>query len=105
VPSRRAPAYLEPCEVSPRLGDFCEAAALAARIKPDLLDEAPVALDTELDHDIHQQIEQLLDVGARQLLAPRLCLTSSTSCSKASSALAACTLVIEPGWPELTLRR
>ena len=28
-----------------------------------------MALDPELDHDIHQQIEELLDVSARQLLA------------------------------------
>src|SRR5208283_2526496 len=33
----------------------------------------------------------------------RLCFTSSTNCSKASSALAACTLVMEPGWPLLTI--
>ena len=31
--------------------------------------------------------------------------TSSVNCSKASAAESAWTVVIEPGWPELTLRR
>ena len=82
-----------------------QAAALALGVIPDLFDEALVALDAELDHDIDQQIEQVLDVRAGSSWPPRLCLTRSTSCSKASSALAAWTLVIEPGWPELTFRR
>ena len=34
-----------------------------------------------------------------------LSLTRRVSCSKASRALSAWTVVIEPGWPELTLRK
>ena len=72
---------------------------------PNFLDEALMPLDAELDDDVDQQVQQALDVAAGQFRPPGFCLTSSTSCSKASSALAACTLVIDPGWPELTLRR
>src|SRR5580693_339383 len=46
---------------------------LALRVVPDLLDEALVRLDAELDDDIDQQIEQALDVVACEL-APALVL-------------------------------
>ncbi len=62
-------------------------------------------LDAELDDDIDQQVQEALDIAARQFSAAGFCFTSSISCSNASSALVACTLVMEPGWPELTLRR
>ena len=79
---------LEPRDRS-ALAGCCQTAALALRLIPDLLDEALVALDAELNDDIDQQIEQALDVAARAAPGPpRLCLTRSTSCSKASSALA-----------------
>src|ERR1700730_293989 len=45
-----------------------EAATFASRVVPDLPDEALMALDAELDHDIDEEVEQLLDVRARQLL-------------------------------------
>src|SRR5438132_1593384 len=45
-----------------------EAAAFASGVVPDLPDEALMALDAELDHHINQQVEELLDVRARQLL-------------------------------------
>ena len=50
------------------LADGRQATAFAVRGVPDLLDEALVALDAELDHDIHEQVEELLDVRAGQLL-------------------------------------
>src|ERR1700732_2348573 len=43
--------------------------ALAVRVIPDLLDIPLVALEPELNHDIDEQIEQRLDVGARQFAA------------------------------------
>src|SRR5438477_622854 len=45
-----------------------EAATFASGVVPDLPDKALMALDAELDHHINKQVEQLLDVRARQLL-------------------------------------
>ena len=80
-------------------------ATLAFGLVPDFLDEALVRLDAELDHDVDQEIKRLLMSSRASSRPPGFCFTSSTNCSKARSALAACMLVIEPGWPELTLRK
>src|ERR1700686_3636290 len=45
-----------------------EAATFASGVVPDLPDEALMALDAELDHDIDEEVEELLDVRARELL-------------------------------------
>jgi len=62
-------------------------------------------LDAELDDDIDQEIQQVLDVRAREFLACATLLDEEHELLKASSALAAWMLVIDPGWPLLTLRR
>jgi hypothetical protein len=51
------------------LGDFCEAATTPLRLIPHLLDKSFLAFHSKLDDDIHQQIQKLLDVGARKLAA------------------------------------
>src|SRR5487761_694571 len=45
----------------------CQAAVFALGLIPDLTNEALVALDPELDDDIDQEIEEILDVGSRDL--------------------------------------
>src|SRR2546430_275301 len=57
----------------PELAGFGQAATPALGFIPDLLDEALVALDAELDDDIHQQVEQALDVVPGEL-APSVAL-------------------------------
>src|SRR5438128_1297114 len=51
----------------PALAGFGQAATPALGFIPDFLDEALVALDAELDDDIHQQVEQALDVVPGEL--------------------------------------
>src|SRR5205823_14284274 len=51
-----------------RSGGAGEAATFASGVVPDLPDEALMALDAELDHHIDEQVEQLLDVRARERL-------------------------------------
>src|SRR5487761_255107 len=48
----------------------CQAAVFALGLIPDLTNEALVALDPELDDDIDEKMEEIFDVGAREL-APR----------------------------------
>src|SRR6185437_11835281 len=50
------------------LRGLAQGAVLAARVKVDLFDESPMALDSELNHDIDEEVEECLDVGARELL-------------------------------------
>src|ERR1700744_3118212 len=45
-----------------------QATAFAVRLIPDLFDESLMALDAELNDDVDQEIQQLLDIGARQFL-------------------------------------
>jgi len=52
-----------------RLERGAQATAFAVRLIPDLFDEALMALDAELNDDIDQEVQELLDVGARQFLA------------------------------------
>jgi len=47
------------------------AAAPTLGLIPDFLDEALMALDAELYDDIHQQVEQALDVAPRELAPSR----------------------------------
>src|SRR5277367_1777305 len=51
-----------------RLERGAQATAFAVRLIPDLFDEALMALDAELNDDIDQEVQELLDVGARQFL-------------------------------------
>src|ERR1700733_796726 len=51
------------------LAGGCQAAALALGLIPDFLNEALVALDAKLNHDVNQQIEQILDIGPSEALA------------------------------------
>src|SRR6266403_1202631 len=44
-------------------------AAVAVGLKPGLFDVALVVLNAELDHDVHQEIQEALDVLAREFLA------------------------------------
>src|ERR1700722_4122027 len=46
-----------------------QATAFTVRVVPDLLDKSLVSFDAELNHHIDEQIEQLLDIGTRQLLS------------------------------------
>jgi hypothetical protein len=46
-----------------------QATAFAVWVIPDLFDEALMALDTELNDDINQQVQELLDIGAREFLS------------------------------------
>src|SRR5580693_8290698 len=51
-----------------RLERGAQATAFAVWLIPDLFDEALMALDAELNDDIDQEVQELLDVGARQFL-------------------------------------
>src|SRR5882672_5106393 len=57
----------------PDLAGFGQAATPAPGLIPDFLDEALVPLDAELDDDIHQEVEQALDVVPGEL-APSVAL-------------------------------
>src|ERR1700683_3336626 len=45
-----------------------QATAFAVGVIPDLFDEALMALDTELSDDVDQQVQEFLDIGAREFL-------------------------------------
>src|ERR1700731_4650533 len=51
-----------------RLERGAQATAFAVWLIPDLFDEALMALDAELNDHIDQEVQKLLDVGARQFL-------------------------------------
>src|SRR5882672_9972856 len=51
------------------LGAGRQAAALVLRLIPDLLNMTMMVIDAELHDDIDHLIEQVLDVGARQVLS------------------------------------
>ena len=93
------------CSLSTSSGRLDDS-ALAFGVVPDLFDESLVGLDPELDHDVDQQIQQTLDLAPRQVRS-RLDFASPEAPTARMPARrsAACTLVIEPGCPELTLRR
>src|ERR1700727_714154 len=50
-----------------RLDAGGETATLALGVIPDLLHKALVALEPKLNDDINQEVEELLDIGPRQL--------------------------------------
>src|SRR5262249_2472266 len=51
-----------------RTGSFAHPIAMPpVRLVPDLPHEALVTLDATLDHNVHQEIQQALDIAARQL--------------------------------------
>src|SRR4029077_13069858 len=67
--------HRRPCHGSstPALAGLGQAATPTLGLVPDFLDDALVALDAKLDDDIHQQVEQALDVVPGEL-APSVAL-------------------------------
>src|ERR1700730_1196325 len=45
-----------------------QATTFAVRLIPDLFDKSLMALDAELNDDIDQEVQEFLDIGARQFL-------------------------------------
>src|ERR1700731_4556208 len=58
----------------PRMPARHRSSALALRVEPNFLDEAFMPLDTKLDHDVDQEVQQALDVAACQFAAARILL-------------------------------
>src|ERR1700722_18586036 len=48
--------------------------ALAFRLVPDFLDEALVPLDTELNDDVNEKVQEAFDIATRQFSAARILL-------------------------------
>src|ERR1700733_8538350 len=63
-----AMAIALPAAPGQRLERGAQATAFAVRFIPNLFDKALMALDAELDDDIDKEVQQLLDIGARQFL-------------------------------------
>ena len=55
---------------------------LAARIEPNLLDEAFVILDAKLNDDVNQQVQQTFDVGSCKVAAALILLNQKNQLLK-----------------------
>ena len=78
---------------------------LDSGVIPHLADAALPSLETELHHHIDQAMQQTQDIGAREVAPGGALLDQQDQLLEGELGAGSVQLVMEPGWPELTLRR